>query len=319
MSSSLYVVIGITGPLGAAIARALCVRGDRVRGVNRSGQGKVPAGTELVGADVTDAASARQVCTGATVIFHCASAPYTDWSDPSAPKALRWTDEVDHLPAITKGVVAGAASAGARIVYGDNHYMYGPVDEPLTEEFAWAATDRKGLARISAAKDLLEAHGKGDVGVDIGCASDFFGPEVLNSTVGDRVFDAVLQGEPTEILGAPDVLHTYSFIDDVAAGMITLADSPTAHGQVWHLPNDEPVTPRHFLEVAYEEAGHPHAIQIADDRVRQQRGYEAHLMDREFIVDHSKFAAMFGAQPTVLRDAIRITLDWFRTRRWRSS
>ena len=49
----------------------------------------------------------------------------------------------------------------------------------------FASNDYLGLA----AEDLLEAHGKGDVGVDIGCASDFFGPEVLNSTVGDRVVD----------------------------------------------------------------------------------------------------------------------------------
>ena len=312
MSSSLYVIVGVTGPLGAAIARALRKRGDRVRGVNRSGHGKVPSGVELVAADVKDASVARQVCAGATVIFHCASAPYTDWSNPTVPKPLRWTDEADHLPEITKGVVAGAAHAGARIVYGDNFYMYGPVDEPLTEELPWAATDRKGLARISAVQDLLDAHGKGNVGVDIGCASDFFGPEVLNSTVGDRVFDAALQGEPVEIFGAPDVLHTYSFIDDVAAGMITLADSPTAHGQVWHLPNDEPVTPRHFMKVAYEVAGNPHAIQIADDSVWQQLGYQAHLHDREYIVDHTKFATMFGAQPTALRDAIRVTIDWLR-------
>ena len=96
--------------------------------------------------------------------------------------------------------------------------------------------------------------------------------------------------------------------------MITLADSPTAHGQVWHLPNDGPVTPRHFMKVAYEVAGNPHAIQIPDDRVWQQLGYQAHLHDREYIVDHAKFAAMFGAQPTGLRDAIRITIDWLRAR-----
>ena len=131
MNSSLYVIVGVTGPLGAAIARALHNRGDRVRGINRSGHGKVPSGVELVAADIKNASIARQVCAGATVIFHCASAPYTDWSNLGVPEPIRWTDEADHLPAITNGVIAGAASAGARIVYGDNFYVYGPVVDLL--------------------------------------------------------------------------------------------------------------------------------------------------------------------------------------------
>ncbi|MCH7706732.1 MAG: hypothetical protein IIB33_06760, partial [Chloroflexi bacterium] len=77
------------------------------------------------------AAAAREACAGATVVFQCASAPYMDWTDPSGPKPLRWTNEADHLPAITEGAISAAATAGARLVYGDNHYMYGPVDGPL--------------------------------------------------------------------------------------------------------------------------------------------------------------------------------------------
>ena len=40
----LHVIIGVTGPMGAAVARRLVADGQRVRGVNRSGQGDVPAG-----------------------------------------------------------------------------------------------------------------------------------------------------------------------------------------------------------------------------------------------------------------------------------
>ena len=57
MTAPLYVVIGATGPLGAAVARHLRGRGDRVRGVNRSGRGTTAAGVELVAADVTEVAT----------------------------------------------------------------------------------------------------------------------------------------------------------------------------------------------------------------------------------------------------------------------
>lgn len=314
MSTPLYVVIGVTGPMGAAVARRLVEAGRRVRGINRSGRGSVPDGVELVAADVKDAEVARQACAGASVVFQCASAPYTDWSDPNNPQPLRSTNESEHLPAITEGTIAAAAAAGARIVYGDNHYIYGPVEGPLTEDHPWNASDQKGLARIGVAQRLLDAHAANEVAVTIGCASDFFGPEVLNSTTGDRLFVPALRGESAEILGAADALHSYSFIDDVAAGLVTLGDRVESLGHVWNLPNDAPVTPRRFFEIVYEEAGQTASIAVADDSLRRSLGYEAHLMDRPFIVDHTKFDQTFGAQPTPLRQAIRATVEWFRLR-----
>jgi len=319
VSAPLYVVIGVTGPMGAAVARCLRGTGRRVRGINRSGRGQVPEGVELVAADVKDVDAARQACAGASVVFQCASAPYMDWSDPGNPQPLRWTNESEHLPAITEGTIAAAASAGARVVYGDNHYIYGPVDGPLTEDHPWNASDEKGLARVGVARRLLDAHAADEVAVTIGCASDFFGPEVLNSTTGDRLFVPALGGEQAEILGAADALHSYSFIDDVAAALVTLGDQTEALGQVWNLPNDAPVTPRRFFEIVYEEAGHAPDIRVADDNLRRSRGYEAHLLDRPFIVDHTKFESSFGAHPTPLRQAIRATVEWFRRRQLAAS
>jgi len=298
--------------MGAAVARRLAADGQRVRGVNRSGRGDVPEGVELVGADIKDTAAAREVCAGASVVFQCASAPYMDWADPSAPQVLRCTNEADHLPAITEGAIAGAAAAGARIVYGDNHYMYGPVDGPVTEDHPWNARDEKGLARAGVARRLLDAHESGELTAAIGCASHFFGPQVLNSTVGDRLFGPALRGEPVEIMGTPDQLHTYSFIDDVAAGLITLGSHEEALGRVWNLPNSPPLSSRRFYEIAYEEAGSEPHLTLGDDQLREAHGYEAHLMDRPFIVDHARFATAFGAEITPLRQAIGLTVQWFR-------
>ncbi len=56
---------------------------------------------------------------GASVVYHAASAPYHRWPEL--------------LPPLMRGVLAGAAATGARIVYADNLYSYGPVDGTLTE------------------------------------------------------------------------------------------------------------------------------------------------------------------------------------------
>ena len=319
--SELHVVIGVTGPLGQNIVRQLLEAGIGVRGINRSGRdgsGSVPTGVELVGGDIRDPSAARNLCKGASVVYQCASAPYTA-KDGSR---IRWTSEVDFLPAIVDGAIVGAAAAGARLVYADNFYMYGAVDTPFHEELPSAPSGPKSECRAAVAERLLAAHGRGEIAASIGCASDFFGPGVLNSTTGDLLFEAVIKGEPAQIIGAPDVLHSYSFIEDVASGLIELGRHERAMGEIWFLPNDNAITPRRFFELAYEVAaettGYPMpAITVAPSNIEEELGYDetSFTMDRPFIVDHGKFDRAFGVQPTPIREALRRTIEWFTSRR----
>jgi len=75
----LHVIFG-TGAVGMAVMRELDKQGKRVRMVNRSGTAAVPENIEVVKANAADPASARQVCRGATVVYNCVNAPYTDWA-----------------------------------------------------------------------------------------------------------------------------------------------------------------------------------------------------------------------------------------------
>jgi len=111
----LHVVLG-TGPSRTAVARTLAARNRRVRMVNRTGTGSVPDGARLQAADVADPDQARTACNDASVVYHCMATAYTDW--PAT------------LPPLVKGAIEGASAAGARLVYDDNLYMYGPVDAP---------------------------------------------------------------------------------------------------------------------------------------------------------------------------------------------
>ena len=187
----LHVIVG-TGPLGMAVMRELRSRGKRVRVVNRRGQADVPAGVEAAQADITDLAAAREACQGATVIYNCTNAPYTEWPEK--------------FPPIMDGIIEVAAATGAKLVSADNLYMYGLVSEPLTEDLPYAATGRKGRTRAQMATTLVEAHKNGKVRATIGRASDFFGPGGIDSAVGELVFRPVLGGKAVNVLGNLDGL-----------------------------------------------------------------------------------------------------------------
>lgn len=107
------------------------------------------------------------------------------------------------------GAIEGAAVAGARLIYADSLYIYGPVSGPLTEDLPYAATGKKGKTRAQLAMKLMAAHKAGKVRATLGRASDFYGPGVVESTVGERVFGFALAGKAASVLGDPDTPHTY--------------------------------------------------------------------------------------------------------------
>lgn len=309
--NDLHVVFG-TGPLGLAVMRELRSQGRRVRMINRSGRvnfARDPA-TEAGGADAADPAQAREVCEGATVIYHCVGLPYPRWSE---------------FPAIATGILEGAAAAGARLVYADNLYMYGPVDRPMTEDLPSAATSRKGRIRAEVGRRLMHAHAAGKLEVGIGRGSDFFGPFATDAAMmGSRVFRRALAGKAAQVVGDPDRLHTFTYIDDFAKALVLIGDRREAQGKIWHVPSAPATSVRKFVETVFQALGRPSRLQAAPRAVirvggwfdpnLRELGEMLYQFERDFVMDSSRFERAFGMAPTPQEESIRQTLDWFRGR-----
>jgi nucleoside-diphosphate-sugar epimerase len=303
---NLHVVAGL-GAVGRAVIDELVGRGLTVRAVSRQVGEGLPRDVAFVPADLTDPASARGALAGATVVYHAASAPYHRWPEL--------------LPPLMRGVIEGASAAGARIVYADNLYAYGPVDGPLTEDLPYRAAGPNGRVRAALADELLAAHAAGNVRATIGRASDYYGPRGRQSTAGERLFLPALVGKPAQVLGDPDLLHTLTYLPDFARGLVTLGTRDEALGQVWHVPSAETLTTRAFARRAFETAGHPARLQVLPSAllailalvnptlraVREQQ----YQRTAPWVVDHGKFAGAFGAAVTGHAEAIAKTIDWF--------
>jgi nucleoside-diphosphate-sugar epimerase len=308
-TDNLHVVFG-TGAIGMALIEELHAGGKRVRAVNRRGTADAPDGVEVVGGDASSEEFATMASADADVVYFTLNPPYTDWPEM--------------FPPLQAAVLEGAASAGAKLVAVDNLYMYGPTNgEPLTEDLSHAATTRKGSVRAQMAKDLMAAAEAGKVRVAVGRASDYFGPRGLLSAMGERVFYPALAGKKAQVTGDPDQLHSYSYLPDIARGLIALGESDEADGKAWHLPNAPAVTTRQFVEMVYAAAGTEPGIQamprimvsvvgLFNGNVRELKEmlYE---FEEPFVVDDSRFEAAFGGSPTPLPEAIDATVAWFRS------
>jgi hypothetical protein len=87
--------------------------------------------------DVGTTEGARRACEGATVVYHCAQPGYTKWPEL--------------FPPLTRAVLDGAAAAGAKLVFADNLYVYGPPDGRMTEQTPQRARGKKGRTRVEMA------------------------------------------------------------------------------------------------------------------------------------------------------------------------
>lgn len=308
-----HIIFG-TGPVGLAVMAELVTRGGGVRMVNRSGKANVPPQVEVIAGDAGDPVFTRAICKGASVVYNATNAPYTQWPEL--------------FPRLQAGVLAGASANGAKLVVMENVYMYGPTGGKLLTEdlpLPYAATTRKGRTRARMSEELMEANAKGTVRVAIGRASDFFGPGVHDSSAGERLFIPALHGKSIQLIGNPDLPHTYTYVPDIGKGLVILGEREEAIGQAWHLPGPPTGTTRAFIQQVCKEADTTPHLQPAPGWLLKGMGLFNPLMrelaemayefEEPFIVDHTRFARAFGDIATPMPEAIRASVEWYRLHR----
>lgn len=305
-SRELHVIFG-TGPVGLATATALLKRNHHVRLVNRSGKANAPEGAEVIAADALNADRARDAVRGASVVYGCAQPAYTRWPED--------------FPPLQRAILDATADAGAKLVLADNLYMYGEVNGPIHEDLPYTATTRKGRTRAAMAQEVLAAHQQGRVRIAIGRASDFYGPFVTDSALGERVFGPLVAGKAAQLVGDIDQPHTYSFISDFGEALAILGERDEANGQAWHVPNAPTRSTREVVTKAFELANKAPKMS-AMGRVMMRLGgvfipaaretvemmYE---FEKPFVVDDGKFRRAFGDLSTPVDEALEQTLNWY--------
>lgn len=310
MKNEYHAIFG-TGPLGLAIMDQLIQEGKNVILVNTSGKADVPPSIKVIKGDATKLESVMDICNShkISVLYHCLGLPYLSW--------------VELFPIMMDNIIEAAAIHQIKIVYADNLYAYGPHDEPLHENASYNTVGMKTKVRAEVATKLMNAHKSGKVQATIGRGTDFYGPRVKTSALGEQVIKNLMEGKPADVLGNPDTKHSYIFIRDFAKGLIMLGEHQDALGEIWHIPTNEPNTTRTIVQKVAEELGTTAKYRVAgkfivniaglfnpDMKELKELMYQ-HLYD--FVVDSKKFQGKFPISITPQDEAIRQTVDWYKT------
>jgi nucleoside-diphosphate-sugar epimerase len=304
MSEELHVVFG-TGPLGKWTARELVRMGKRVRMVNRSGKAdRLPSGVEIVASDAYDANKNIFITQDASVIYQCAQPHYHEW--------------VEKFPPLQSAILEAAAANRARLVVGDNLYMYGLSSGTLREDSPISPNTRKGRVRAAMAQAVMDAHEIGKVQATIGRASDFFGPD--DTALTGYAIQPAVEGKSANLMGRTDLSHTFTYIADFGRLLATLGTRDEAPGQAWFAPSNPPITQAEFIRLVEAELGRPVKTMVGGPLMMRLLG----LFNKEiretvemmfewtnpYVVDSAKAEQAFGWQATPFKDAIHATVEW---------
>lgn len=217
-------VTGATGLTGSNICKQLIRRGDRVRALVRSGSDAEPLeslGVELVGGDITDAASVRKAAEGCDAVIHTAALLGGASQDLADFEAVNLGG--------TRNVLDAAAKLGMRrvVALSTGTFFDTTGDGPL-EEAPIAAHPSDDPYTVSKLAAFHEAHSRAAAGQDVVTCHPgaIFGPapvakRALARTSFNRVLLAGLRGRLTRYLSFP---VTWVFADDVARGSIAALD-----------------------------------------------------------------------------------------------
>ncbi|MFO0009164.1 MAG: NAD-dependent epimerase/dehydratase family protein [Betaproteobacteria bacterium] len=296
-----HSVVGGNGTIGAVAVRHLAAAGCEVRIVQRHPR-LIEGAVATASADVLDLDGLTKAVEGSDVIYLILGLPYD---------AKVW---LEGFPRAVSHAVEAARRVGARLVYFDNVYMYGPVQGVMTEDTPDNPTTQKGLARARAARVLMEAVEKGAIRGLIARSADFYGDY--------RPFDQVkamakklLKGQKAQLLLRDDRVHSLTYIPDAGRAVAALGQQADAFDAIWHMPTDpNALTGAQLVALIGallgKDARHTvlpklllRMVGLFDGTVRGllEMSYQ---FEQDYRVDSSKIARAYGLTATPMRQGL---------------
>jgi NAD dependent epimerase/dehydratase len=310
------LVTGADGFIGSHLTQMLLHQGARVRALalynsfNSWGWleeideiGRV----EVVTGDVRDSHACLKLTQGIEVVFHLAALvgiPYS-YLAPDSYIQTNVTGTWNMIQAARESGVGRFLHVSSSEVYGTACFVPIHEDHPLQPQSPYSAT------KIAAEAMALSAHRAFGVPVVVARPFNAYGPRQSLRAVIPTIISQVLAGARSIRLGHLHPTRDFSYVEDTARGLLSLALCDAAIGKAVNIGSHSEISIGDLAGRIQKLMNSDLAVESDAERVRP----EASEVERLFC-DNTRIREMTGYQPRVsIDEGLERTIAWFREER----
>lgn len=308
-----YLITGVAGFIGSALARAVLAQGDRVRGLDNLSSGKRENLEEIIKrvdfheGDVLDLRAVRQVCQGVDYVLHQAAIPSVPKSvlDPLGNNAANVDGTVNVLVAARDAKVKRVAFAASSAAYGDAPGL------PKREDMLPSPISPYAVGKLAAEYYMSSFYRC--YGLETVCLRYFniFGPRQdptsPYSGVLAKFTTQMLKGESPTIFGDGKQSRDFTYVDNVVQANLLACKRPAAEvaGKVFNVAIGKRIDLNETFRVLKKLTNFK-----GEPNFKEERAGDV----KHSVADLALSKKHLGYVPKVdFEEGLRLTIEWYKT------
>jgi NAD dependent epimerase/dehydratase len=313
-----FLVTGADGFIGSHLAEELVRRGHTVRafvmynsfnswGWLDHSEPAIRRSLDVFPGDIRDPHGVREAMKGCETVLHLAALiaiPYSYHSPDTY---------IDTNVKGTLNVVQAARELGvSKVVHTSTSEVYGTARfVPITEEHPLQGQSPYSASKIGADQIAMSFYTSFGVPVSIIRPFNTYGPRQSARAVIPTIISQIANGARTLMLGSLHPTRDFSYITDMVAGFISVAEADSSIGEVINLGSNFEISIGEIARMISDVMGADVAIETDGVRVRPARSEVERLR-----ADNSKAFRLLGWRPVYagkdgLRRGLAETVRWF--------
>lgn len=308
-----YLITGVAGFIGSALARAVLIQGDQVRGIDNLSTGNIENIREVFDhiefhqSDLLDTQAMHQACDGVDYILHEAAIP-------SVPRSVAdpLTSNRANVDGTLNLLVAAKSAKVKRVVYAASSSAYGNTATlPKKEAMAPNPISPYAVAKLASEHYMVSfyrCYGLETVSLRY---FNVFGPRQdpgsPYSGVLAKFIAQMLRGESPIIYGNGKQSRDFTYIENTVSANLLACKAPADRvaGRVFNIATGQRTELNEIFKVLKELIGFGGQAHYGPER----QGDVLHSL-----ADITLARECFGYRPTVsLQEGLRRTLEWYRS------
>lgn len=241
-----HLIVGFTGGIGRATAKALLEKGESVVALVRSLEkakkyGEGLAEIEFIQGDAANLSDVEKALGNCSTIYHCTNVPYPNW-------------EADARELLSVSIAA-AINQKAKFVFPGNVHVYGKAQQTLVNEgHPHSALTKKGKIRIEMEQMLVRANKEYGLRFCIVRMPDFYGPFVING-FSEKFYQNALHGKKLQWFGGLNIPIELIYVEDGGEAMAVAGLSDKADSMQFNVSGFAETTAKKYLKEISNQGG----------------------------------------------------------------